>query len=214
MQALTATVCEPNGLDIALRYTAPWMAMTGTLGRTGEMAYRKEPTGDGKSRRRRPKNEGTTGSQKVSDELMAFLVGEGYSGPEIVRILKDDYGIDYTRAGVSYWRRRHNAPVRTRTKSAEELVPWRVLQEDDSHRLLRFLRTEARIRENLPVDYPNAVRHASVARELRATKGVIYYDHENGFAIVPPRPGIDKDLIFDPRIADDGSPIDDKALWQ
>lgn len=189
--------------------------MTRTLDRANRMPDRQSQN-DGKGRpRKRPENEGGSGRQKVSDEVMAYLVSEGYTGPEIVRILKEDYGVDYTRAGVSYWRRRHDVAVRgDRTKSMEELVPWRIRQEDDSHRLLRFLRTEARIREGLPVDRPNAQRHAAVARELRAVRGVVYYDHENGFQVVAPRPGIDQDLIFDPRLADDGSAITDRTLWQ
>lgn len=188
--------------------------MTHTLDRSVVMTD-SEGSAKGKGPRGRlPKNEGNKGTKKVSDEVMTYLVSEGYTGPEIVQVLKDDYGVDYTRSAVSYWRQRHNVPLRKRTKTTEKLIPWRILQQDSSHRLLKFLRTEARIREGLPVDRSNAFRHAAVANELRSVRGVVYYDRENGFLVVPPRPGIDRDVIFDPRFADDGSPVRDRALWQ
>lgn len=148
--------------------------------------------------------------------MMAYLVGEGYSGPEIVQILKDDYGIDYTKAGVSKWRNKHNIPARPRTASQEKLIPWRVLEEDAQHRLVKFLRTEARLREGLDVDEPSLMRHRAVLQELTALDVVIYYDQDNGFVLVAPRPGIDdpEDFIYNPRVDDDGDPIEDRALWQ
>lgn len=173
------------------------------------------PEGQGR-RRRRFENNVSDGRQKVSDELMAYLVGEGYSGPEIVQILKDDYGIDYTKAGVSKWRNKHNIPARPRTASQEKLIPWRVLEQDAQHRLVKFLRTEARLREGLDVDEPSLMRHRAVLQELTALDVVIYYDQDNGFVLVAPRPGIDdpEDFIYNPRVDDDGDPIEDRALWQ
>lgn len=126
-----------------------------------------------------------------------------------------EQGIETTRAGISYWRKQNGyPPMRTRNESTEALVPWRVKPEHSNDRRIRALRSEARIREGLPVNAPDLARHHAVFNELRKLKAVVYYDQVNGFQYVPRREGIDLDVIFDPRINDDGTRNDDKSTYQ
>ena len=135
---------------------------------------------------------------RVSDDLMRYLFNEGLNGREIVDALREDYGITYTRQAVSRWRSVHNMPpLRTKSEAARALVPWRVLIGDSDHRLLKALRTEARMRDNLPISQPDRDRHAAVKRGQWDKGMVVKYD-QNGFSAVPRRPGIDLDYIHDP----------------
>jgi len=145
---------------------------------------------------------------------MYHLVGQGLNGQEIVDTLLSDYGIEFTRAGVSKWKLAHNMPTRVRSENRRNLVPWRVLVEHQQDRLLKFLLTEANLRDRKEIGTAHRYRHQAVLEQLENEGTVVYYDQDNGFHRVQPRPGIDEDFIYDPRIADDGSRITDPELWQ
>lgn len=155
------------------------------------------------------------GKAKLDDSLVKPLVEAGLNGQQIVDVLRHRHGIETTRAGVSYWRKVRGYPVKTRSANTEALVPWRVLIKDESHRLLKALRTEARLRDGFKPARNDIQRLHSVVAEMRELGGmVVYYDQTNGFRLVEPRPGIDTDMIYDPRFRDDGSSQPDKGLWQ
>lgn len=144
---------------------------------------------------------------------MHMLLQQGKRNVEIIRILKEEYGIHgVTQASVSQFRRRHGYPVRKSPDGRDLLMPWKI-QEGDFGRVYRALL--ARVHELNGKEIPRSA-HLSVLRlrgELDA-KHVIHYDRTNGFVLVPRREGIDKGWIRDPRFADNGEPITDEELWQ
>ena len=166
------------------------------------------------ARRKQTRRFDTPSRGKVADELMQHLVDSGLNGQQIVDTLWRDYQIKYTRAGVSAWRTKKGRPARVRSANKEKLIPWRVREDHQQDRLLKFLHTEANIRDGKTIDRSNQFRHASVMHDLLSEGSVVYYDQDNGFHRVAPRPDIDTDLIYDPRFADDGTPITDRSLWQ
>lgn len=151
---------------------------------------------------------------KVPPELLVDLDNEGLGGQEIVDVLWVEYGIGFTRAGVSKWRRLNGRGVRERSATKDALIPWVVLREHDQDRLLKFLHVEANSRDGKAPGRARGMYHDAVGRDLAAEKGVVAYTQAGGFRLVTPRPGIDNDCIRDPRFGDDGSPIHDRNLWQ
>lgn len=156
------------------------------------------------------------GNEKLPSQALHRWIAMGINNnQQLADLCLAEQGVETTRAGISYWRKVHGyPPMRTRNASTEALVPWRIKSEHSHDRRIRFLRAEARIREGLPVNEPDLARHHAVMNELRKLKAVVYYDQENGFQFVPPRPGIDTDLISDPRIRDDGTHNGDKTTYQ
>lgn len=140
--------------------------------------------------------------RKVPERLLRHLVVDmNLSGSEVERVLWSEYGISYSRAGVSWWRSRQGLPPRkTPSENRRALIPWRIKVEHQGHRLYRFLLTEAQLRDGLVPTTADAYRHAAVVREFARRPGlVIFYDQEDGFRLVPRRDR-DEDFIWDPRL--------------
>lgn len=158
--------------------------------------------------------------KKVPDEVMWGLIGRGLSNSGIVRTLLSEFGVTYSAAGVTVWKKAHGLPVRSFSPERQELIPWRVLKKHHSSPIYRALHAHARMQAGLRAD-PNfelplteRQRRDKLAVHLADHDAVVHYDQVNGWAIVPRRDGIDGDWIRDPRKADDGSPIEDPRLWQ
>lgn len=140
-------------------------------------------------------------AQQVPDSIMWSLINRGLSGAAISRTLRDEYGYEMSRSGVSAWRKRHDLPpVYGENPQRARLIPWTVAEQHKDHQLYRFLMTEARVRNGEVPHRADLARRNVVLNELRRRPTMrIYYDREDGFRLVPGRP-CDTDVIWDPRL--------------
>lgn len=115
----------------------------------------------------------------------------------------------YTRQNISAFRARHGYPSqRGKVTGREALIPWVVAEADAGHRFYKCLLLVTRDRAGLPLPPKDRDRMDKFVRELFESGAVIHYDRVNGWVAVEPRPGIDNDLIRDPRLDDWGNPIE------
>ena len=98
--------------------------------------------------------------------------------------------------------------MREVTPDRDKLIPWKVAQKDGRHRFYACLLIVTRVRAGLPVPPKDRARMDKFVRELFEADAVVHYDRVNGWRAVKPRPGVDKDLIHDPRLDDWGNPIE------
>ena len=156
----------------------------------GELGDWWEPGENGHPRRKVP--------QRLMYEL---VVNQQMSAPEVIEALRSAFDLTITRSNISYWRASNDLPPLVKpSANRSALIPWRVRVEHQSHRLYRFLLTEAQIRDGRVPTEADAYRHRSVTRDLaKRPDMVIFYDDEDGFRLVPRRP-CDEDLIWDPRL--------------
>ena len=98
--------------------------------------------------------------------------------------------------------------MRKTTPGREDLIPWKVAQKDGRHRYYVCLLIVTRDRAGLPIAPKERAQADKFIRELFEHNAVIHYDRVNGWRAVRPRPGIDNDLIRDPRLDDQGNPIE------
>ncbi len=140
----------------------------------------------------------------------------GLRNVEILRRLEEEHNIKVVRSAITNWKRRNGYTVRESTPERLELIPWRVAQEHSGDRLYRVLMSEVRLRSGKKLARPDMLRRDRFFREMAEMDGdpVIAYDRTNGWYLVPRRPGVDKDLIRDPRLDAGGREIPDSELWQ
>ncbi len=83
----------------------------------------------------------------------------------------------------------------------DDLVPWHVREEHRWAYSVAMLRAEARRRAGKEVPHADLERLESFKKSLEEQSCVIHYDpsSKEGFIRVPRRPGIDNDLIREPR---------------
>jgi hypothetical protein len=131
----------------------------------------------------------------TNKEISEALVAEGHAPA--------------TSAAVSAWRKRHGyPPMREQAPGREDLIPWKVAQKDGRHRYYVCLLIVTRDRAGLPIAPKERAQMEKFVRELHDTAAVISYDRINGWRKRRPRPGIDIDLIRNPRLDDQGNPIE------
>lgn len=142
---------------------------------------------------------------------MHELVRRGLSNREINDELLRRGLIDrpYTRQNISAFRARHGYPnQREPVPARDELIPWVVAEKDASHRYYKCLLLVTRDRAGLPMRDKDRDRMDKFVHQLFDAGAVVHYDRENGWVAVEPRPGVDNDLIHDPRLDDWGDEID------
>jgi hypothetical protein len=139
---------------------------------------------------------------------------------EFVRLVRDkklrnkeilahyaEQGVHLTASTISMAKRRYGLDVR---EAYSDLLPWLVHEDHRSMYPPKMLRLEGRRRrgEKLPEDRLRYLENWK--RKMRDDGTVVHYEYdtEEGWFYVPRRPGIDKDLIRDPRYADDGSLVE------
>jgi len=85
-----------------------------------------------------------------------------------------------------------------------QLIPWHVKPEHMADYIVRMLRAEARQRAGREVNAIDAERLARFKAKLEGSDLVVHYDPdlEEGFVLVPRRPGIDTDMIREPDTTD------------
>jgi hypothetical protein len=129
-----------------------------------------------------------------NSELIA-MVNRGMTQQEIADHVFKATGNRVTRAAVSAALARAGVP-RARPRY-DELLPWRVRVEHDSHYAPRMLRAEARRRAGVELPAKELRRLEAWKETLLESKAVVHYDPEapGGFFYVPVRKGVDTDLI-------------------
>ena len=139
-------------------------------------------------------------------ELMHQLVRKGLTNKEISDVLVTHGCPQMSSAAISAWRKRHGYTLRSMTPERVALIPWKVAVKDGRHRYYVCLALAARSRAGHELAPKDRARLDKFVRELAEANAVIHYDRVNGWVAVPPRPGIDEDLIRDPRVLNDGRP--------
>ena len=128
------------------------------------------------------------------------------------QLIRQGYG-PASSAALSAWKKRHGYPLRAKSAERTSLIPWQIAVKDARHRFYNCLALASREREGQTLLDKDHNRLVKFVRELKEASAVVHYDRANGWVAVPRRPGIDNDLIRDPRIDDSGNPIafDQKA---
>lgn len=135
------------------------------------------------------------------------LARAGLSNAEIIERLRREDHIDTTTAAISMFRKRHDLP-RLRARY-EDLLPWQVRPEHGNLFMAKMLRTEGQLRAGKELPESTAAQHAAWRLRLEEADAVCHYDGETaeGWWLVPRRHGIDKGLIREPGLDDDGKPV-------
>lgn len=138
---------------------------------------------------------------------------------EFVRLVRDkkmrnrdilayyaDRGIHMTPNTISMAKRRYGLNVR---EPYGDLLPWVVHLDHRDLYAAKMLRLEGRRRRGEKVPAEKLRYLDNWKRKLQEDGTVVHYEYatEEGWFYVPRRPGIDQDLIRDPRFNDDGTPV-------
>ena len=141
-------------------------------------------------------------------ELMHQLVRNGLSNKEIsAELVREGYA-PATSAAVTAWKKRHDYPVKSSTAARLELIPWKVAVEHSHNRLYICLALEARALSGGDLSPKDHTRLDKFKRELAEQRGVVHYSRANGFMVLTRREGIDLSWIREPRLDNEGRPIE------
>lgn len=134
-------------------------------------------------------------SKVVNEREVIRWLEEGRTYRWIVEEYRRRYDVETT---VSMWaaiRRRQG--IEPRLVRDPNLVPWYVKPEHRHAWPVTMLRGEARRRAGKPLTHKMEEMVDAFIRGLKADNTVVHYDPETeeGWWYVPPRPGVDTDLI-------------------
>lgn len=144
---------------------------------------------------------GTSKIQNEQEVIRWFSEGRSYGW------MQDEYLRRYNiQTTISMWgnfRKRHGLDLRM-PRSDVALIPWKVKEEHRWSYALSMLRVESRLRNGATVRHEDMSRLLSWKAKVDESGTVVHYDPdtEQGFWMVPRRPGIDEDLIRVPDHAD------------
>lgn len=112
------------------------------------------------------------------------------------REVADAYGV--TKQAVSFHVRKRN--LRPAPPRYDAYIPWHVTADHLNAHRYHMLQAYARQREGLPLK-PIATRQlAGFLRKLGRLNAVVDYNDEDGFYLVPRRPGIDEGHVRNPLV--------------
>jgi hypothetical protein len=136
---------------------------------------------------------------KDMDELMQWLA-DGKTYAWMAAEYRRKYGIEVSATMFSAFRRRMGLPKRLARDAS--LVPWRVKKCHGLGYPLAMLHYEARRRQGFSLSSLELKRLEGFKAKLQMDGTVIHYepDSDEGWWLVPRRPGIDNDLIRVPNI--------------
>jgi hypothetical protein len=105
------------------------------------------------------------------------------------------YDIEIGAGTISNWR--HQLGLEKRAVRDPGLIPWAVLLEHRKSHIVQMLRTEGRRRAGEPIPADRLKKLEGFLRNLKEQDAVVHYDPETeqGWWLVPRRPGVDEDLI-------------------
>ncbi|MFC3504440.1 hypothetical protein ACFOOK_26210 [Micromonospora krabiensis] len=123
---------------------------------------------------------------------------EGKSYTWIVEEYARKYNLEISLGTISNWRHQLGLPKRAVRDAS--LVPWAVERQHRYNHILQMLRTEARRRAGEAIPPGRAKKLESWLRNLGEQDAVVHYDPdtEQGWWLVPRRPGVDTDIIREP----------------
>lgn len=135
----------------------------------------------------------------IPDNLVERLTREGKSDGEIVAYLRDHEHITVTRQGISAWRRRRGDQKRVMPPRA---IPWKLRQEHLQTEPARVIRWHARVTRGETLSDGDRLRYEKAIKHLEEHDLVFHYDRdtEQGWFLVPRRPGIDKGIVLEPKV--------------
>ena len=135
--------------------------------------------------------------QDEAEVIRWFTEGRTYAW--MAQEYERTYNLSPDPSAFGDFRRRHGLSQRITGNDA--LIPWAVAEVHRWDYDLALLRMEARRRAGSALNRADAVRLAGFLQKLADTDMVLHYDPDTvaGFSYVPRRPGIDLDLIREPR---------------
>lgn len=153
------------------------------------------------------------GPRGVDSDVLRELLHRGLSNKEVNDALIERGLVPadkpLTRQYISQFRKLNGfPPQRLAVPGRDRLIPWVVAEADSGHRHYRCLELVVRDRAGRDMPARDRDRMDKFVRELFEAQAVIHYDRVNGWAAVPPRPGVDRDLIRDPRLDDEGNQVE------
>lgn len=128
-----------------------------------------------------------------SEEEVLRWRREGKTYREIADLHEKKYGVRPSVSGLNSIRSRAGAPARNVHNPA--LVPWKISKEHRASLDLRGLRAEARLRAGQELSAFSFRIWSKWKKGLDESGLVVHYDPVEGFSHVPPRPGVDNDLV-------------------
>ena len=139
------------------------------------------------------------GARKIQDraELIRWFEA-GVTYEEMVERYWTKYNLETTFSMFGNFRRREG--LQRRITRDDELIPWAVKVEHRHDYPILMLRKEARRRSGLPVSDEDALAIDAWIRGMKESETVLHYepDTDQGWFYVPPREGVDVDLIRKP----------------
>lgn len=139
------------------------------------------------------------GASKIQDEQEVIRWFEdGVTYEEMVDRYREKYNIETTFSMWGNFRRRRG--LQRRITRDDELIPWAVKAEHRHDYPILMLRKEARRRAGNPLSPEDDSAVDAWIRGMKDGDTVLHYepDTDEGWFYVPPRPGIDTDLIRQP----------------
>lgn len=125
--------------------------------------------------------------------LVARWYAEGKTYGEIQDLHEERFGTRPSSGSINNARKAEG--VEARFVHDVDLMPWELREEHRRDWDARGLRTEARLRSGKAVSKQNFVQWKSWKKRLEEEGAVVHYDPEDGFSHVPPREGVDTDLV-------------------
>ena len=115
-------------------------------------------------------------------------------------------GVHLQPSAISMAKRRYGLNVR---EAHVDLLPWLVHEDHRGLYAAKMLRLEGRRRRGDTISDDQLRYLENWKRKMQDDGTVVHYEYdtEEGWFYVPRRPKIDKDLIRDPRFADDGTRV-------
>ncbi|GAB2464357.1 hypothetical protein GCM10007967_18490 [Xylanimonas ulmi] len=138
-------------------------------------------------------------ARKLPAALVTRLLQEGLGPRAIVEHLRVHEGVEVSPQAISTFRKRHTTvPAQHSTR---RVIPWEVRPEHRSSTYRRAVLAFHRRAEGRTLTGEERRNLDHVERTLRETGQVITYHPDEGWLLVPARPGIDTGIVREPEAA-------------
>jgi DNA-binding transcriptional MocR family regulator len=144
-------------------------------------------------------------ARKLPADLVTRLLEEGLGPRAIVEYLRQHEGIEVSPQAISTFRQRHtDIPAQHSTR---RVVPWDVRPEHRSSGYRRAVLSFHRRAQGRTLTGEERRNLDHVERTLRETGQVITYQPDEGWLLVPARPGIDTGIVREPEASMTDQPL-------
>ncbi|ACZ32369.1 putative transcriptional regulator, GntR family [Xylanimonas cellulosilytica DSM 15894] len=138
-------------------------------------------------------------ARKLPVDLVTRLLEDGLGPRAIVDHLREHVGIEVSPQAISTFRKRHtDVPAQHSTR---RVIPWDVRPEHRSNGYRRAILAFHRRAQGRTLTGEERRNLDHVERTLRESGQVITYQQDEGWTLVPARPGIDTGIIREPEAA-------------